>query len=243
MSKQPHICVDDSQVSEKVIVCGEPDRVNRIALLLTDAELVSENREYRLINGYYNKQKITICSTGIGAPSMIIALEELRSCGAEYIIRVGSAGALQPNIALGDLIIAEGAVRSEGGSSAYVGKEFPAFSDLDLILALRQSLQGLEYPFHSGLVRSHDSFYTDEEDSICEYWHKKGVLGADMETSALLTVGRIRGVKVASILNNVVKYKQDVKEGVNDYVGLSNDIMKGELIAFKAALSVLSKQI
>jgi len=242
MNKQPHICVDNSQVSNKVIVCGEPDRVNRIASLLDQTELIAENREYRLINGHYKGQKLTICSTGIGAPSMIIALEELRSCGAKYIIRVGSAGALQPNIALGDLILVEAAVRSEGGSRAYIESGFPAVSDLDLLMSLRKNLDNNGHRFHSGIIRSNDSFYTDEENDLCKYWSQKGVLGADMETSALLTVGRIRGLKVASLLNNVVLYQQDVKEGINEYVDSNESMMKGEISAFKAALNTLCEQ-
>ncbi|WP_375749154.1 nucleoside phosphorylase [Vibrio sp. HN007] len=242
MNKQPHICVDSTQVSEKVIVCGEPDRVNRIASLLEDSELIAENREYRLINGTYKGQKFTICSTGIGAPSMIIALEELRSCGAKYIIRVGSAGALQPNIALGDLILVEAAVRNEGGSKAYVSSEYPAISDIDIIVSLRKNLSSTGHQCHSGIIRSNDSFYTDEESDICRYWNNKGVLGADMETSALLTVGRLRGLKVASILNNVVLYEQDVKEGINEYVDSNDSMMKGEVVAFKAALNALREQ-
>jgi len=242
MAKQPHINVDKTQVSDKVIVCGDPARVERIAKFLQHPILISENREYRVMNGDYQGQKITVCSTGIGAPSMIIAVEELKNCGAKYIIRVGSAGALQSNIALGELIIAEAAVRHDGGSKTYVEAAFPAIADIDLIVSLRQNLQSLNYPFHSGIIRSHDSFYTDEEDDVCRYWNKKGVLGAEMETAALLTVGRLRGIKTASILNNVVLFQQDVQEGVNDYVNDSDIMMKGEQMTIKSALLALSEQ-
>ena len=75
---------------------------------------------------------ITVCSTGIGAPSAIIAMEELRLCGARQFIRVGSAGALQPHIDLGDLIVAEGAVRDDGGSTSYAPIAYPAIADRHL---------------------------------------------------------------------------------------------------------------
>lgn len=107
-AQQPHIAVGIADVSEKVIVCGEPDRVDRIATLLDNSEQLANNREYRVVSGDYQGQKITVCSTGIGAPSAIIALEELAMCGAKYLIRVGSAGALQSHIQLGELIVAEG---------------------------------------------------------------------------------------------------------------------------------------
>ncbi|MCU8462647.1 nucleoside phosphorylase [Vibrio vulnificus] len=242
MSKQPHLYVDETQVAERVIVCGEPDRANRIAALLENAELIAENREYRLFNGEFQGKAITVCSTGIGAPSMIIAVEELKQCGAKYIIRVGSAGAMQPNIALGELIVAEGAVRDEGGSKAYIDAAYPAYASFSLLKGLDGYLQMQTVPYHMGVVRSHDSFYTDDEETLCQYWNKKGILGADMETSALFTVGRLRGLHVASVLNNVVRYQQDVKEGVSQYVNDDDAMMVGEKRASLAALTALSCQ-
>ncbi|EPE0811498.1 nucleoside phosphorylase [Vibrio vulnificus] len=242
MNKQPHLCVDETQVAERVIVCGEPDRANRIAALLENAELIAENREYRLFNGEFQGKAITVCSTGIGAPSMIIAVEEFKQCGAKYVIRVGSAGAMQPNIALGELIVAEGAVRDEGGSKAYIDAAYPAYASFSLLKGLDGYLQMQTVPYHMGVVRSHDSFYTDDEETLCQYWNKKGILGADMETSALFTVGRLRGLHVASVLNNVVRYQQDVKEGVSQYVNDDDAMMAGEKRASLAALTALSCQ-
>ncbi|MGF1715477.1 nucleoside phosphorylase [Photobacterium chitinilyticum] len=242
MSVQPHIAVSAEQVSERVIVCGEPDRVNRIVALLERPELLADNREYRVMNGQYQGQPITVCSTGIGAPSAIIALEELAQCGAKYMVRVGSAGALQANIGLGELIVAEAAVRDEGGSKAYVASEFPAVASHQLVAGISSYLKQRQYPSYAGIVRSHDSFYTDGEDQLCQYWNKNGVLGADMETSALLTVGRLRGLQVASVLNNVVLYQQDVQDGVNQYASADEVMMQGEMMAAEAALYALCIQ-
>ncbi|AXY03343.1 nucleoside phosphorylase [Vibrio alfacsensis] len=239
MLKQPHIGVDETQVAPLVIVCGEPDRATRIATLFDSAELVSENREYRLFTGRFKGVPVSVCSTGIGAPSMIIAVEELKQCGVSHIVRVGSAGAMQSGIQLGDLIVAEGAVRDEGGSKAYVEASYPAYASFSLLKSLEHFLSGQATPYYFGVVRSHDSFYTDDEDSICEYWNKKGILGADMETSALFAVGRLRGLNVAAILNNVVLYQQDVKEGVDQYVNEAEVMMQGEKTASLAALEAL----
>ncbi|MCG9751356.1 nucleoside phosphorylase [Vibrio brasiliensis] len=242
MVKQPHIGVDETQIAPLVIVCGEPDRANRIARLLTDVELVSDNREYRVFTGTYKDRAVSVCSTGIGAPSMIIAIEELKLCGVTHIVRVGSAGAMQTHIGLGELIVAEAAVRDEGGSAAYVKPSFPAYASFSLLKELEQFLQKHPIPYHMGAVRSHDSFYTDDEQAICRYWNSKGILGADMETSALFTVGRLRGLHVASILNNVVLYEQDVKEGVGQYVDEADVMMSGERLASFAALEALMTQ-
>ncbi len=242
MTKQAHIALSSDQVSSRVIVCGEPDRVNRIAALLENPIALADNREFRSMQGQYQGETITVCSTGVGAPSAIIAMEELALCGAKYVVRVGSAGALQNGIDLGELIIAEGAVRDEGGSRAYVEPTFPAFADRGLLNGLADYCQQSKVKSHFGVVRSHDSFYRDDEEDICAKWHAKGVLGADMETSALYTVGRLRGIKVASILNNVVLYQQDVQEGVNQYVNSETVMMQGEHTAAKAALHALWAQ-
>ena len=242
MAKQPHIGVDETQVAPLVIVCGEPDRANRIAALLDDAEMISENREYRVFTGKYKEFRGTISSHRLGAPSMIIAVEELKQCGVTHVVRVGSAGAMQSGIQLGELIIAEGAVRDEGGSKAYVDSAYPAYASFSLLKEVERYLSVQEAHYHFGVVRSHDSFYTDDEDAICQYWNKKGVLGADMETSALFAVGRLRGLHVASILNNVVLYQQDVKEGVGQYVDEAKVMMQGEKLAAMTALEALIAQ-
>lgn len=242
MTKQAHIALTPNQVSERVIVCGEPARVNRIAALLDNPVELEDNREFRSMAGQYQGKTITICSTGVGAPSAIIAIEELALCGAQYVVRVGSAGALQEDIGLGELIIAEGAVRDEGGSHAYVSGHYPAFADRNLVSGLDDYLSQVGHKSHYGVVRSHDSFYRDDEEAICAKWHDKGVLGADMETSALYTIGRLRGVKLASVLNNVVLYQQDVQEGVNQYVDSEDVMMQGELTAAKAAIHALWSQ-
>ncbi|KFZ37857.1 uridine phosphorylase [Shewanella mangrovi] len=239
MMVQPHILLTPEQVSERVILCGDPARVNRIAVLLSDVKPLASNREFTSVTGELHGKRITVCSTGIGAPSAIIALEELVKCGAKYIVRVGSAGAYQSHIALGDLIIAEAAVRDDGGSASYVPSNFPALANRQLVNGLCDFMHHQAENYHCGLVRSHDSFYIDNELDVCRKWHHLGVLGADMETAALLTVGRLRHVAVASVLNNVVLYGEDVAQGINDYVSAEKAMMHGELLAARAALAAL----
>ena len=93
-------------------------------------------------------------------------------------------------------------------------------------------------PFFIGIARSHDSFYTDREDEIDAYWAKRGVLGADMETAALFTIGALRGVKTASILNTVVEYETDLESNIGNYVDGESIVNQGErneiLVALEA---------
>ncbi|PJE78435.1 Uridine phosphorylase [invertebrate metagenome] len=240
MNKQPHLCVSSEQVPERAIVCGDPARVDRLAALLDNTAYLAENREFRLLTGFFSGKPVIICSTGIGAPSAIIALEELVKCGVTSLIRVGSSGALQPYIRLGELVIADAAVRNEGASNAYIESRYPASADASLSCKMEQYVLRKSAVVYRGVVRSHDSFYTDSEDKICDYWSQKGVLAADMETSALLVVGRLRGIRVASVLNTVVTYQQNVQEGISEYVSAEAVTMAGEKRAAQAALHALT---
>ena len=97
--------------------------------------------------------------------------------------------------------------------------------------------EGWEY--HTGIVHSHESFYIDTNAEEEAYWSKLGVLGADMETAALFTVGRIRGIRTASILNNVVVYGQDTSESIGSYADGAARTAEGERREIITALSAL----
>ena len=241
MSLLPHLQCRPDQVAEHVVLCGDPARVDRIASQLEQCESLGQNREFRLINGRHQGLPITVCSTGIGGASAIIALEELVQAGARVLVRVGSAGALQHEIGLGDLIVVEGAVRHDGASQAYLPAEYPACADIRLQAALLDHIATSGLPHWHGLVRSHDSFYRDDEQKVCRYWHERGVMGADMETAALLVVGRLRKVRVAAVLCTVVAFEQDVQQGVSDYASAEAAMMKGEQLAIAAALHALGQ--
>lgn len=239
--KQPHINCDENDIYPRVIVCGDPARVERIAKLGQDAKFVSSNREFTVYEAFYNGIPFTICSTGIGGVSALIAMEELIKCGMKAVVRIGSAGSLQKNIHNGELIIVEGAVRCDGASRMYVGPEYPAVSDMDLVHSIRDNLSSSGITFHKGVVYSHDSFYTDRENDLCRYWSSFGVLGADMETASIITHARFKGIKAASILNVVVEFTASAEEGIADYKDANADLLKSEAIASKAAFYALSK--
>ena len=125
-------------------------------------------------------------------------------------------------------MLAEGAVRDDGASAAYLPLGYPAVADHRLLECCRTAAAAQGFAHRCGLVRSHDSFYTDEEMEICRTWSARGILGADMETAALYTIGRLRGMAAASILNNVAPYESDVAESVADYADGDRLAMQGE---------------
>jgi len=123
-------------VSPSVIVCGDPERADRIAARLADSVLLSHKREYRAHLGRYGDASITVCSHGIGAPGAAVAFEELIAAGARRIIRVGTCGGLQPDIQPGCLVVATAAVQNTGYGREVTPDGYPAVAALDLTYQL-----------------------------------------------------------------------------------------------------------
>lgn len=238
--KQPHILCSKDDVAPRVLLPGDPARVARVAAYLDDSREIAFNREFRTVTGSFKGVPVSVTSTGIGGASAVIAVEELIACRAKSFIRIGSAGACQSGIELGDLIISSGSVREDGASVMYAPKVFPAVPDFSLASNLVSACENAGYRYHIGITRSHDSFYIDHEAELMEKWNSLGVLASDMETSALFILAQVRGVKAASILNNVVLYEGDVKEGVGDYVDESAAAAEGERREILTALEALT---
>ena len=234
--KQAHIRLSKEDAARFAILPGDPGRIDHIKSFLDDPRELVFNREMRSVSGYYKGIKVLAVSTGMGGASTGIAVEELRNIGVEYMVRIGSCGALQPSIRLGDLIVVNGAVRDEGTSKAYIDSIYPAVPNTELLFSLIQAAKDQNLTYHVGLARSHDSFYTDREEDIDAYWSKAGVLGADMETAALFTIGGLRGIKCASLLNTVVEYECDLEQNINDYVDGESVVKKGEADEIRTAL-------
>ncbi len=237
--KQPHIQCAPSDGAKYAILPGDPARVDRIKTFLDDAKDIAYNREMKSISGYYKGVKVMAVSTGMGGASTGIAVEELHNIGVTHMIRIGSSGALQKDINLGELVIVSGAVRDDGASKAYVGAQYPAIPDARFLMAMIETAEQLKLSFQIGRARSHDSFYTDDEESIDQYWSSKGILAADMETAALFTIGGLRGVKTASVLNTVALYEGDIEDEINSYVNLEGATAQGEQDEIRLALETI----
>lgn len=237
---QPHIRLDDSSAAQYAILPGDPARIDRITPFLSDIKELAFNREFRSVSGTYKGVRVLAVSTGIGGCSAGIAVEELARIGVKAMIRIGSCGAMQPNIRLGDLILAAGAVRDDGASKAYVDLRYPAVADTELLNACLACVKEKNIPYHIGIVHSHESFYIDDNEDQKNFWAKKGVLCADMETAALLTIGRLRGIKTASILNNVVICGTDTADSIGGYVDGEQATLNGEKNEILTALEAFS---
>ena len=242
---QPHIRCSNEDAALYAILPGDPQRVDHIGKFLTDVKEITFNREYKSITGYYKGVKVMAISTGMGGPSVAIGVEELANIGVEAMIRIGSCGALKAGIKLGDLVIVNGAVRDDGASKSYVESIYPAIPDTELLVDVIQAAENMGYPYHVGIGRSHDCLYGDQKGDLNEYWGSKGVLSSDMETSTLFVVGGLRGVKTASILNNVVEVDGDLQNEINSYVNGESAVAEGEkreIITALEALVMLDKK-
>ena len=237
--KQPHICLDETLGVRYAILPGDPRRAERIASHMSEVEDLGMNREYRSLVGAYRGARILAMSTGMGGVSTGIAVEELHNIGVTHAIRIGSCGALQKGIGLGDLILGCGAIRDDGASKAYVHTEYPAVADYQLLGLCAEAAKALDCPYHVGIIHSHESFYHEENDAESAYWSHKGALGADMESAALFTIGRLRGMKTASILNNVVVYGEDTADAIGGYVDGESLTARGEQNEIRVALEAL----
>ena len=236
--KQTHTQLTTAIDTDSAIIVGDPARVNKAVPFLEDVQEWAFNREYKSILGTYNGKRILVMSTGIGAPSAGIGVEELHNVNVNKVIRVGSAGAMQAGIGLGALIIGEGVVRDDGLTQKYVPGIYPAVPSFELLALAHKYAPQAVY----GIIRSHDGFYMDDNAENEAFWSDKGIVGADMESGALMTIGRLRGMVTLSILNNVVLYEGDLATGVNDLVDGDALMAKGEVASLKLALDILSDE-
>jgi uridine phosphorylase len=198
MAKQPHILCEPGDVADLALVPGDPGRVDRIAAMCDESELVAENREYRVVNATYDDRELTLCSTGIGCPSAAIAVEELANVGVETFVRVGTTGALQEGIEIGDMVVATGAAKDEGTTKRYESETVPAVPDYDVLSALVDAAEANGEDVHVGPIASDDAFYA-ETDAYVEDWEAAGLLSVEMEAAAIFTLARRKGLRAGAI--------------------------------------------
>jgi len=198
MANQPHLLVGEGDLADIALVPGDPGRVDRIAAQCDDAETVAGNREYKLVNATYEGRELTICSTGIGAPSAAIAAEELSAVGVETLLRVGTTGALQTGIEIGDMVVATGAAKDEGTTKRYESATLPAVPDYAVLSALVDAAKDRGEDVHVGPIVTDDAFYAETETYVQE-WEAAGMLAIEMEAAALFSLARRKGMRAGAI--------------------------------------------
>jgi len=209
--RQYHIHLQPGDIGEYVLLPGDPARSDRVAAMLENAAFVAQNREHRTFTGTYKGVRISVTSTGMGCPSAAIAAEELANIGAKYLVRIGSTGALQPDLKIGDLVVSTGSMKNEGTSRFYIPDCFPAVPDFDftreLIDTAREMQPSLGCGVYYGINATDDAFYGETPEWI-DKLSKLGCLNVEMESSALFTVCHrrgIRGAMISAVSGNLVR--------------------------------------
>ena len=202
---QYHIQCGPGDVGRYCILPGDPGRSAVIAQYFDQPALVASNREFTTYTGTLLGERVTVCSTGIGGPSAVIAMEELAAIGADTFIRVGTCGGIALKVKSDDVVIATGAVRHEGTSREYAPIEFPAVADYQVQQAMVEAAQALGKPWHAGVVQCKDSFYGQHDPARMpvsyelqakwEAWKRLGVLASEMESAALFCCAAALGVR------------------------------------------------
>ncbi|WP_353496656.1 uridine phosphorylase [Vibrio sp. CB1-14] len=212
---------EDLQGATLAIIPGDPARVQKIAELMDEPEFLASQREYTVYRAKLDGKPVVVCSTGIGGPSTSIAVEELAQLGVRTFLRVGTTGAIQSHVNVGDMIVTTGSVRLDGASLHFAPMEFPAVADFDVATAMKEAAIEAGATVHTGVTASSDTFYPGQErydtfsgrvvrrfQGSMEEWQRMGVLNFEMESATLLTMCASSGLRAGCVAGVIINRTQ-----------------------------------
>ena len=182
-----HIGAKPGEIAETVLLPGDPYRARWAAQkYLENPVLVNEVRGMLGYTGTWRGHRVTIHGTGMGMPSLSIYANELiKDYGAQTLIRIGSAGALQTDVKLRDVVLAQTASTCGSPSqSLFREMNFAPCADFDLLVAAHKAALKIGVPVHVGGVFSSDTFY-DERQDLSDQLQRHGTLCVEMEAAEL----------------------------------------------------------
>jgi uridine phosphorylase len=214
--RQYHIGLGPGELAEYILLPGDQDRTARIASRFESIELEHRHREFASATGTFRGLRMSVVSTGIGTDNVEITVAEILAITERpTFIRVGSCGALQPEMALGDLVITTGAVRLESTTSFFVHDGYPAVADYEAVAALVEAAERLGHRYHVGVTATAPGFFGAQGRPIpqlpirypdlAEEMARQRVMNFEMEASALLvlaTLARCRAGVVCAVYAN-----------------------------------------
>ncbi|MCO6536514.1 MAG: purine-nucleoside phosphorylase [Gilliamella sp.] len=197
----PHINAVDNAFAKTVLMPGDPLRAKFIAeTFLENATEVTNVRSMLGFTGYYKDKKVSVMGHGMGIPSCSIYTTELiKFYGVENIIRIGSCGAISPNVNLGDVIVGLGACTdSKVNRLRFKDHDFAAIADFDLTCNAVNAAKKLGVNVKVGNLFSADLFYSVEPDMF-DVMEKYNILGVEMEAAGIYGVAAEYGAKALAI--------------------------------------------
>ena len=183
----PHIGATPEDIAKTVLMPGDPLRARAVAeRYLTDAVCFNAIRGILGFTGTYQGKRVSVMASGMGMPSIgIYSYELFHAFGVENIVRIGSAGAMQPQIALRDIVIGMGACTNSRYAEQYrLPGTFAPIADFSLLQKTVTLAQEMGIPYHVGNLLSSDTFY-DDDPQANPAWRRMGVLAVEMEAAAL----------------------------------------------------------
>lgn len=197
-----HINAEPGQIAPTILLPGDPLRARHIAqTLLQDASCFNEIRGMLGYTGTYAGKRISVMGTGMGMPTLSIYVTELvREYGVKTLIRVGTCGALQPYLRIGDLVLPmTSSTNSQINKLHFQGMDYAPAASFPLLLKAYQAAQARGARVFVGGMFSSDTFYTDDPE-WWKIWAAYGTLVVEMETTALYTLAAGFQVEALSIL-------------------------------------------
>ncbi|MDO4572227.1 MAG: purine-nucleoside phosphorylase [Clostridia bacterium] len=198
----PHIACSPEDFAPTVLMPGDPLRAKMIAeTFLEDAELVNDIRGIHGYTGRYQGRRVSVMASGMGMPSIgIYSYELFHVFGVETIIRIGSAGAIHPDLKLFDIVIGQGACTDSRYAEQYaLPGTFAPIADFGLLSRAVELCRQYGYPHRVGNLLSSDLFYGDRGLEGSLVWRKMGVLAVEMESAALYMNAARAGKKALAI--------------------------------------------
>lgn len=182
------------------LVVGDPARATSVAAVLDGAEPIGENREYRSYRGHWRGTPLVVSSHGVGGPGALCLFGELAEAGVHTFLRFGTAGSLREDIADGDLVIAEAAVRDDGVTQQLIHPEYPAVATPEAVLALDAAAAANAVRAHRGIVWTRAAFGPMVLVPPMRDYRAARVIAIEMELSALLVFAALRGLRAGGVL-------------------------------------------
>ena len=184
----PHINATPADFAPTVLMPGDPLRAKFIAEnFLTDAKLVNNVRGIHGYTGTYEGVPVSVMASGMGMPSIgIYSYELFNFFDVKTIIRVGSAGALNPDIKVRDIVLGQGACTNSAYASQYgLPGTYAPIASYNVLRTCADIATEMGVPFHVGNLLSSDTFYADNGAEANAAWTKMGVMAIEMEAAAL----------------------------------------------------------
>ena len=197
-----HIGAQKGEIAEIVLLPGDPLRAQHLATnFLEDVHPYSTVRNMLGFTGTYKGTKVSVQGAGMGIPSTSIYVHELiHEYGVKMIIRVGTTGSIQPDISIGDIILAMSAsTDSSINRHKFNGMDYAPTADFGLLMRANEKAKHLSIPVRAGSVFSTDVFYNGDPHRY-DIWRQHGVLALEMESTALYTLAAGNNVKALTML-------------------------------------------